>query len=189
MANKVRFGLKNLYYAKWTPAQGSTPASYATPVAIPGAVSISLSPEGNNSDFYADDRKFFTTESNNGYTGDVEVATLPDSFRKDILGELEDSNGKLVETNEVKDNKFALLFEIDGDDKKRRVVFYNCTCARPTVNGQTRGETIEPQTETFTISAISNDDGYVKSTALEGTDDYAAFFSAVKMPDFTPPSP
>lgn len=189
MANKVRFGLKHLYYAKYIPAVGTASASYATPVAIPGAVSVSLAPEGNSSAFYADDFKFFSTDSNNGYSGDVEVATLPDSFRKDILGEVEDSNGMLVETDEVKDTKFALLFEIDGDQEKRRIALYMCNCARPNVNAQTRGETIEPQTETFSITAVRNDDGHVKAIAPEGSDNYDDFFTAVQKPDFTPPSP
>ena len=52
--NKVRFGLKNAYYAKVTFNDEGEP-QYATPKRLPGAVSLSISPEGELEKFYADD--------------------------------------------------------------------------------------------------------------------------------------
>ena len=51
--NKVKFGLRNCYYAKATMG-ASGDITFGTPVAMPGAVSLSLDPEGESENFYAD---------------------------------------------------------------------------------------------------------------------------------------
>ena len=48
---------------------------------------------------------------------------------------------------------FALIFQFEGDKKATRHVLYNCTATRPAASGSTKQETVEPQTETVTISA------------------------------------
>lgn len=120
MNNKVKFGLKNCYYAKATLDLDTNAVTFGTPVAIPGAVNLSLDPEGDTEPFYADDMVYYTTIANNGYSGDLEIALIPDSSRKDILKETEDSNGVLIEDSMVEPEHFALLFEFSGERKYRR---------------------------------------------------------------------
>ena len=62
---KVRFGLSKLYYAVLT--EGATNA-WATPVAIPGAVSMDLENNGTDNTFYADNVAYYKSSANNGYT-------------------------------------------------------------------------------------------------------------------------
>ena len=118
--NKVKYNLKNVYYALLTETvgdSGTTAYNYATPVAIPGAVNLSLDEESSNDPFYADGIVYFRAISNNGYSGDLEVALLPEKFRTDVLGETMDKDKVLVEkTSTAAPPAFALLFEFDGDE-------------------------------------------------------------------------
>ena len=180
--NKVKFGLKNVYYAVAT-ISGST-VTYGTPKAIPGAVSLSLDANGDESNFYADDSKYYVTHQNSGYSGDLEVARVTDDFYKDIFGFCVDSNGNLFEDAAEEPKPFALLFEFMGDAKKTRYAFYNCTASRPTVNSNTTTETKEPVTETIPITANplpldSNGMQIVKGKCVEGDASYANWFTSV----------
>lgn len=152
--NKIKYGLKNVYYAKATIAADGS-ATYTTPVAFPGAVSLSLSAEGDRTPFYADDMEYWVGQVNNGYSGTLEMARATDSFKKDILGYKAGDNGTLLEDTGSNAVHFALIFQFAGDANNTRHVMYNCTASRPTVEGSTKGESIEPQTETIDISASS----------------------------------
>lgn len=176
MANKIKFGLKNVYYAK------KTEDGYATPVPIKGAVSLSMDPQGEISKFYADNMVYHQSTSNNGYEGSLEVALIPDSFRTDILGDIKDSNNLLVEDANAEAAPFALLFEFDGDASARRHVLYNCTATRPAIASSTTEGAKEAQTETLNISAVPNEAGYVKAACEASETSYNTWFTTVKEP-------
>lgn len=141
MGNKVKYNLKNVHAAKLTEtdSDGTTTFSYAEPKAIPGAVSISLDAEGETSPFYADGIVYFRSVTNNGYSGDLEIALIPEWFRTEILQEKLDAKGVLVENSGVGEGvKFALLFEFDGDVNAIRHVLYNCSASRRPSNRRRR---------------------------------------------------
>lgn len=186
MANKVKYGLKNVYAAVQTVTDDTY--TYATPVSIPGAVSLSLEAQGEDSPFYADDCVYFLAPGNNGYSGDLEIALIPEWFRTTILGETADSNGVLAEYADGSEAvKFALLFEFTGDDTQVRHVMYNCSCARPSVGSQTKEESIEPQTEALTITCTPRTDGLVKAKTGDDVTStvYEAWYTAVYEPATT----
>lgn len=187
MANKVKYGLKNVYYAVATINNENQTATYGTPVRWPGAVSLSMDAEGEASKFRADNIDYWVGQSNNGYSGDFESALIPDSFRKDVLGDIVDENGVLVEDAGALTQEFALIFQFEGDANATRHVLYNCTATRPSVSGQTTDENIEPQTETLTLTAVAIhnaaiDKDIIKARCNEGETPYSTWFDAVYQP-------
>ena len=187
MSNKVKYNLKNVHAAKLTTevVEGVTVYTYATPQAIPGAVSLSLDAEGDSSPFYADGIVYFRSYANNGYSGDLEIALIPEWFRTEILKEALDANGVLVEKSDNSENvKFALLFEFDGDERAIRHVLYNCAASRPSIESKTKEESIEPGTETLNLTADPRADGLVKSRTGDttSTETYAGWYESVYVP-------
>lgn len=191
--NKIKYGLKNVYYAVATIAADGS-ATYDTPVAFPGAVSLSMDPQGENSPFHADNVVYWVGASNTGYEGDLEIAKVIDAFKTDVLGYQTDKKGVLVEDANANAVHFALLFQFEGDVKATRHVLYNCTATRPSASGSTKEESVEPETESVTITATtvynaSYDTDIVKAETNETTDTttYTGWFEAVYTP--TRPTP
>lgn len=168
MANKVKFGFKNCYYATITEGAGGA-ITYGTPVALKGAVSMSLSPSGDTTEFYADDSLYFSDVNNNGYEGTLELALVPDDFKVACLGAVKDENDVLVENSTTVNAPFALLCEFTGDEKERKFVFYHCVASRPDLASTTKGESIEVQTETLNLTIRPTADGIVKAETSETT--------------------
>lgn len=185
--NKVMFGLRNVHVAFKTEED-----TYEVPKPMPGAVNLSLSSEGDTETFYADDVPYFTFSSNNGYTGDLEMAIIPDWFSMEALGWMKDDSGMVLEVSDGVQKDFALLFEVQGDKAKKRYVYYNCNSAKPTEEHGTIEEGRTPQTQTSTITIIPQDfDGksIVKGSlemSLETATAFNTFYTAVLEPTFTP---
>ncbi len=186
--NKVKYGLKNVHAAKLTETitEGITTYTYDTPKRIPGAVNMSLDAESESTPFYADNIVYFRSTTNNGYSGDLEIALVPEWFREEILLEAKDGNGVFIEKSDTGEPvHFALLFEFDGDEKAIRHVLYNCSVSsRPSVSSQTKESSIDPVTETLSLSADPRSDGLVKarSGSETTTASYTAWYDAVYTP-------
>ena len=176
--NKVKFGLSNCVMAVI-----NSDGTYGSPISVPGAVNLSLEPQGDTNDFYADNYIYFSATANQGYEGDLEIALIPDTIRTTIMGETVDSNGAYIETSNDKFKNFAFGFQIDGDAKNRKYWYYNCSLTRPNTNGATIEESKEPQTETLTIKAMPRPSDKLVRIFMElnetNTAAYNAFFTTV----------
>lgn len=192
--NKIKYGLKNVHYAivTETTVDGKTTSSYGEVKPWAGAVSMSLDPLGEPSNFYADDSVYAVLRSNNGYEGDFESALVPEEILTSVLGQ-ETVDGVLVEAQEAEQKYIALLFEFDGDAKARRHVLYRCTITRPGMSSQTKEDSTEPATDSVTITATprpdvtiinGNERHLTKATTGTDTPDevYAAWYQKVWVP-------
>ena len=185
--NKVKFNIKNVHYARQTKDAQTGAIGFDTPKAMPGAVSLSLDPEGENENFYADDIVYYVLNNNAGYEGDLELALIPEEFLKDILHEEEDENGVLAENANNTFERFALLFEFTGDEKAIRHVLYCCSASRPSVEGETKEDEKEVQTEELSLIASALANGFVKAKTSTNTSKavYDAWYDAVYIPAIT----
>lgn len=82
--NKVKYGIKNVHVVPIESEEGGN-VTYSTPVAWKGAKSLTLDPEGDTNTYYADNTAYFTTNSNNGYSGSIEMTYLEDAIKKLFL--------------------------------------------------------------------------------------------------------
>lgn len=191
MANKIRYGLRNVKYALYN----SEGQAYGSPVSWPGAVSLSLTVEGGDPvDFYADDGVYYTVGgSNGGYSGDLEMAYIPDTIRVDLLGERADAGtGVQYEVISGEAAEFALICEIQGDSGPVGFVFYGCKASRPEMTMNTKGESLSVDTSTLSVRIAGHDftmsgksehviQGHIEKTN-SNTSEFNAFFNAVSVP-------
>lgn len=188
-ANKVHFGLKNVHYALITYSSSGVP-SWGAVKAVPGAVSLSLAKEGSDTDFYADDVKYYHIAGNNGYSGTLEMADFPATMRQDLWNQSISTTGKLlIEDVDAQPAEFALLFEIDGDQTPERYCFYRCLAARPDVASATKADSTEVQTQSCDLSvmpvidptsaSVINGKVYYRTTADTPSGTYTSFYSTV----------
>ena len=189
--NKIEYGLSNVYYAPITKYDDTAKKyTYGTPIHIPGAVNVSFSAKGDSNPFYADNINYYDTKTNAGYEGDLEIASIPDSFRTNILGEKK-IDGMLVENSDAQGSEFALMFQFEGDVTGKRHIFYRCSSGRPDVASKTKEESTTPNTNTLSITCMARENDHnVKSSLLESenTDRYSKWFTAVQEPTESDPS-
>jgi phi13 family phage major tail protein len=180
MENKVTFGLRNVHFA--TVVNGTDGSiTYDGPKKLPGAVSLTINPVGERSEFFADNIAYHIEETNNGYDGELAIAQVTDEFKTGVLGETLET-GVMYETSNQKGKKFALLFEFEGDQKAKRHVLYFCSASRPTVGSTTKTNSTEVQPTTLTFSSRPRPtDNMIKANTTTGLDaaTYDAWYTAV----------
>lgn len=181
--NKVQFGLSKAAFAPYT-VEGDV-VTFETPIPIPGAVSLTLDPRGELTEFYADNILYYVASSNQGYDATLEIATIPQKFATEALGEvLDETDGVLTEVADAQGKPFAFLFQFEGDVKATRHVMFNCTANRPSISGSTKTTSTEPgTTELSLVSSPIEIDGKLlvktKTTDVTSPEIYDAWYTSV----------
>lgn len=181
---KIKFGLKNVHYAVVTEitdaSTGAVTSYYGTVKPWKGAVSIALDAQGEDTPFYADDGVYEMLTSNNGYQGDFVSALIPEDVYVSAFGQDKDANGVVIERSDDVKKYLALMFEFQMDKSGRRFLLYRCSLTRPSIASQTKADTVEPQTDTITITATPRpDDDNVRAYVDKGSAAYNGWYTAV----------
>lgn len=157
---KVKFGLSNVHFfvlTETTDSQtGAVTMSYGAGIACPGAVNLTLDvTENENEPFYADDGIYFMPASKSGgYSGNLEVALIPDALKLAAMNYRTDEDDAMIEIAESKTIYVGFTFEIDNDEKARRLVYYKSSLGIPSVSAATTEGTKTPTTESLPITVL-----------------------------------
>lgn len=189
MAEKVQYGICNVYLFARTEGTGGA-ISYASPIHAEGAVSLSLDPQSEENVFYADNTRYYISNSSQGYEGELELAFLQDDVKLAFMGYVEASNNNIVETN-AQGAPFGMVFQFETDDKARRVVLYNCKMGKPSEEHETTEDSTEPATVTVPFSCngeavtIDSVNRMIYKAEIHNSDaNYSTAFTALALPTF-----
>lgn len=178
--NKVHYDLVDVHVAPLTIADGVV--TFGAPVPLPGSISMDLSPQGNTVKLRADGIVYYQSNSNSGYDGNLNLAMVPDWFKREYLGEKLDETDKVqVENAEAEYKPFALLYGFKYDAKRRRHVLYNCMAGRANIKGENKDNQRDPDTESLPLSCVPLPGGNVKASTTAETPDtvYNGWMKAV----------
>ena len=179
MANKITYGLSNAHVWPITSTSDEGVPTYGAIINLPGATELSLDAEGSSDPFYADDKVYYQGTANNGYSGSIKLADLPDAFLETVMLETKDKNGAHIENSDVEPLEFAIAFEFKGDAAKRRHLFYRCKATRPSVGSSTKEDKVAPNTQELSFAAMPRlDNSNVKARAEEGDAAYPVWYGA-----------
>ena len=106
---KVRIGVKNLYFAKLNQDDASTLA-YETPERVPGLIKIDVNPSTNVDTLYADNKAGIVFATVGVVDVTIEKDSLPDDLLAEVLGRPVEGGVNYI-TNENVAPYYAIMYE------------------------------------------------------------------------------
>lgn len=182
MANKVRFGLENVHVCTYNVAGDGT-VTLGTPLHVAGAVRMNLEPISDENTFYADNVKYYTSYSDNGFSGELEMALFPDEFKTQFLNYQALTGGGIAQVKGMAKKDVCIMFEGKGDAEKRRGILYNVALGSISREYSTTAESDEPVTATLSFTANGdNATGIVQAEYSPTASEYNTLFTAPPVP-------
>lgn len=184
MSEKVKFGLSNVYVATRTESEGGV-VTYGKPVALPGAVNASITRNSDQNVFYADNKAYFVANRKSSQEIELEIADIAKEVLTGYLGYIKSKNGSLLETDMTVTPAFALMFQIETDEKARKICYYNCTATESDEEYSTQEDSIDPTTSKIKATCTGEKVGdfvVFREIAYSGDSNYNTFFTTVTVP-------
>lgn len=180
--NRVSFGLSSVVVGTYTVGTDGA-VTMGDPMSIPGAVTLSLEPEGGDNNFYADNTKYWSGYSDNGFSGSLEMARFPDEFRTTFLGAKKLDDGGVADVKSSIKPAVYIAYQGEGDKLSRRAILYNVTLSGIKKESKTTEDSTEPGTESIDITVTGdNATGFTRVTYNAGDTGYATLFTKPPAP-------
>ena len=185
MANKVEFGISNLYVGTYS-VDTTGSVTMGTPYHQAGAVSFSPEEQSEANNFYADNVIYWSGYTGGTFEGDLEVAKFDDTFKTQFLGYISKGDGGLAVVKNAVKPKVYIAFQVEGDAESRRIIMYNCSLGGITREYATEEESIEPATETIAVTVAGDNKSGVSMVAYGQTaSGYSTLFTNPPAPTTT----
>lgn len=181
--NKVEFGISELHVGTYTVDPDTGVATLGTPYHQKGAVTLSVEAESDSNDFYADNIKYWSGFSDNGFTGSIEVARFDNDFKTQFLGYKITADGGVASVKNATKPDVYIAFQTEGNVEPRRVLLLNVALGAISREFSTIEETKEPVTESLDITVTGdNNSGITKVNYKPDDAGYATLFTAPTVP-------
>lgn len=180
--NKVEFGISNLHIGTFA-TDDSGKVTLGTPYHLPGARALSLEPEGDSASFFADNVKYWSGFSDNGFSGSLEVARFTTEFKTQFAGYKVLADGGLAYIKGTNKPSVYMAFQTEGDAESRRVIVYNVAFGGINREFATIEESKEPATESVDITASGDNETGITMVSYKPDDTgYGELFTNPPVP-------
>ena len=159
MSKDYSVGFRNFKYclvSKW---------GTVSPIALPGAMKISIKPKTTSRTVTARLDSGNVTERTETYgagsTATLSIISLPDSFLTDVLGYIKGADNVLIE-GDRKIVHFSLLYETQGLIEPTRHILLDCVCSKPDFDVTTMSNNIGIDARTLSITCDPHIDSTTK---------------------------
>ena len=148
----TRIGCDNLVYAPMTTEDTTAAAPvYGEVVAAPGVMHININPNSSSATLFADDGPMENASTLGNIEVEIQKAELTTQNKSDMLGHVIDSKGGLVYGADDIAPWLAVGFRtLKSNGKYRYVWLYKGKFAEPNDNNETKGDSINFQSDTIT---------------------------------------
>lgn len=183
--NKVVFGLSDVYFGTYSVSTTGT-VTLGTPYHVPGAVNLSLEADTEETVFWADNVKYYVTNADNGFTGELEAAYFDDTFKTTFMNYKTLSDGGIAQIKGEDNETCYMMFQSSGDAENRRAIMYNVTLGPISREHSTIEGTKEPATATLPITVVGdNGTGVTRVVYGQSAGGYSTLFTSPPVPTTT----
>ncbi|BAL83524.1 putative phage major tail protein [Selenomonas ruminantium subsp. lactilytica TAM6421] len=182
LTNAAFIGVHNFHIAELISDEAGKAPVYGESIYIPRLREISVKPTVDNATLYADNGACETATAISDYKLTIATASLPLEYRAKLLGHKLDENG--VMQNGANDSApyFAVMFESDKSNGKRRFVrLTKVKFSEPSDDFKTKEEKINYNTPSMEATAIYRESDKV---ALEQLDEEMETFTDAAAKDW-----